>query len=771
MMTEPRPAKLRLWIFFAVSLAVLSALYARGFLGIQSDALHYYSHAVSLVWDQDLDLKNQFDHPLPPPSSGTVANGNYFLDPKTGRAFSLFNPGTGILMTPFVILGRAVDGLGGGPLRDPYSKYYQWFAGYASVLCTALALTLLLAILKRYLSFGTAAAVPVIFLGGTNWLFYAIVFAGWSHSYALLLTAFLCWAFIRYGERNDAGSAALFGLAGGLLFSTRNFGVVILVLLAAYLVFDYFQNRKNYGVPKAVRNGAAATAFFLLGAVPQILAFAYLHGSPFRTGVSAAAGAALPFGFMEAAPFRAMSLSNLPYLSSNLFNLENGLFAVHPLFLAGVLGAIFFRPRDRRFRFLVLALSASVFVFWFADAAYYDNWFQRAAGAGFGHRRFLDFLPFFVFGAALALEKARRRAWSRHALHFVYAFLFAAGLKLLYGFLFDPAGLFAGRSSFAGLYGYLIGDWRTIVLWAAGFMVLSIVLSPRRSPWFGESAVSWRKPVIAGLCVLAIVLPAVVIKGSSSWERRRFLPKRGFFLMYSPTPYVDLKGRWWGRPDGQKRAMLGSEARLGLPAPLEKGDLLLFRLNPNIPGGGEAQLEVEAGGEVLGRATLENGDRIYSFPVEKEPGPAKSLSLEIAAGVAEIPREAAHFTEGRLILHEADNPPFGKIDLPRENDLSAAEQAVFEGWALADRGIARIFAAADPDGGPIAEAEFFEGTRPDVERIYVLYPGIKRAAWKIAIDRPKAPADEGRLLRLWIVAEDASGRRAVLGKKTIVWRD
>jgi|GEM_PF-4250345 len=42
MMTEPRPAKLRLWIFFAVSLAVLSALYARGFLGIQSDALHYY---------------------------------------------------------------------------------------------------------------------------------------------------------------------------------------------------------------------------------------------------------------------------------------------------------------------------------------------------------------------------------------------------------------------------------------------------------------------------------------------------------------------------------------------------------------------------------------------------------------------------------------------------------------------------------------------------------------------------------------------------------
>jgi hypothetical protein len=39
------------------------------------------------------------------------------------------------------------------------------------------------------------------------------------------------------------------------------------------------------------------------------------------------------------------------------------------------------------------------------------------------------------------------------------------------------------------------------------------------------------------------------------------------------------------------------------------------------------------------------------------------------------------------------------------------------------------------------------------------------------IDRPKAVGDGSRLLRLWVVAEDAAGRRTVLGKKTVVWRD
>lgn len=771
MTTGGRLSRARLAAYFAAILAVLSALYARGFLGLQSDALHYYSYAVSLVWDRDIDLKNQFDHPLPPPASGTVANGNYFLDPSTGRAFSLFNSGTGILMTPLIFLGRAIDGLGGGPPRDPYSKYYQWYAGYASVLSTALALTLLLAILGRYFSLGTAAAVPLIFLGGTNWLFYAVVFAGWSHSFALFLTAFLCWAFLRHGDRKNSSSAALFGLAGGLLFSTRNFGLVVFGLLGVLLAVDHIRNRKSLSLAKITANAAASASAFLLGAAPQFLALAYLHGSPFRTSVAAAARASLPFGFMEASPFRAMSLANLPYLSSNLFNLENGLFSVHPLFLAGVLGAVLLRPRDGRFRALVLAMTASVFVFWFADAAYYDNWFQRAAGSGFGHRRFLDFLPFFVFGAALALEKARARPWSRHALHFLYAVLFSAGLKLLHGFLFDPTGLYAGRSSWAGLQGYLLGDWRTFVLWAAASLVLFVVLGRNSRLPAKESAVSWRKPMVIALFGLAAIGPAVLIKRSEAWERQRFLPKRGFFLMYGHAPYADLRGRWWGWPDGQKRAMRGGVARLRLPAPLGRGDLLLFRLIPRFPAAVEAWLEVRAGAEFLGRARLEAGDRIYSFPVSKDFRSPKSLMIKIEADGAESPPGPVHFIEGRVVLREVESPPFGRIDVPDEDHLSAEGRAVIEGWALADRGIARVFAAVGPEDAPLAEAEFFEGTRPDVERVYVLYPGLKRSAWRMTIDRPRAAGDGTRILRLRVVAEDTAGRRAVLGKKTVVWRD
>ena len=766
-----RVSKIELGTYFFLSLAALTGLFAFKYAGVQSDALHYYSYAVSLVWDHDFDLRNQFDHKLPPPAAGTVTNGNYFIDSETGRAFSLFNPGTGVLMSPLLVLGRVVDGLRGGPSRDPYSKYYQWFAGYASILCSALALALLFAILRRFFARNIAAAVPFVFLGGTNWLFYSVVFAGWSHSFALFLGVLLSWAFIRYVERKNGPSAALFGLAGGLLFSTRNFGAVVFGLLAAYLVFDHFRTRKSFGGGKALANGAATAGMFLVGAGPQLFAFLYFHGSPFRTSLSAASKAVLPFGFLEATPFRAISVSNLPYLSSNLFNLENGLFTVHPLFLVGLLGAIFLRPDASRLRVLTLSLLAVVFIFWFADSAYYDNWFQRAAGAGFGHRRFLDFLPLFVFGAAQAFEKGRARAWSRHALALLYALLFAAGLKLLYGFLFDSIGVYTARSSLGGLYGYLFKDWKMIVLGIGSYLVLVALVRRRPDHRNGRGPISWRKPIWAGIFCFAAMIPAAAIKSSPSWERQRFLPKRGFFLMYSHTPYVDLGGRWWGWPDGKKRAMIGREAPLRLPAPLQEGDLLLFRVSPNFRTGGEADLEIWAGGETIGKAQLLDGDRIYSFVVDKAYEASKRLMIKIAAGEAEIPRETAHFLEGRVILKEADNPPFGKIDAPRDESLSAEGHAVLEGWALADRSVVRVYAARSPEGPAVAEARFLEGTRPDVERVYVLYPELKRAAWRIDLDRSDESADGSRVLRLWVVAEDAAGRRTVLGKKTVVWRD
>jgi hypothetical protein len=758
------------WVYFAACLAVLTPLFLRGYLGVQSDALYYYSTAVSLVWDGDLDLRNQFDHPRADSPGGTVASGQYFVDRTTGKAFSLFNPGTGILMVPLLALARGVDAARGNRHPDPYDAYYQRCAGFTSVILTALALALLFSILRTFCSAGAALVLPPLFLLGTNWLFYAVVFAGWSHAPALCLCVVLVWAFLNYERRRNVLSAALFGLAGGALFSTRNFGIVFFLTMAVALGVLEFRRGLGGRTRNIAANASAGALFFFLGAAPQFYVFTFLHGSPFRTSLAAAARAVKPFGFLEAEPFQAIHWSNLAYLGSNLFNPENGLFAVHPLFLAGLLGAVLLRPKDARFRALMIGLWAGVFFLWLADAAYYDNWFHRAAGAGFGHRRFLDALPAFVFGAALIWEKAKENRWSRRAVALAYAILFSGATMLLYHFLFESKALFAARTSWLGLQGYLFGDVRTVAITAAAFIAILPALRTKRSPGEQPSGPTFRKPALAGLLIAAALVPVFLFRGSPTWERGRFLAKKGFFLLYTLNPSVDVRGGSWGWPEGGKRALLGSEAPIRLPSPLSRGDTLLFRLEPNFNPSAGTSLEVALDGETIGRAALQDGDRIYAFPIEKDLGARKGLLLRVDPARA-VPRDApALFVfEGRVLLKESDDPPFGHIDLPEDDRIAVSGKTILEGWALDDRDLSRIYAVGE-SGRVIADAERIAGARPEIGRIFVLYPDIYRTAWRIEFDPALLPDLRGRIVRLRIIAEDRAGHKTVLGGRTIYFR-
>ena len=751
--------------YFILSLALLTVFYAGGFLGFQSDALYYYSVAVSIVWDQDLDLRNQYDRPFPGSPGGTVASGQYFVDRTTGKAFTLFNPGTGILMVPMLALARGIDAVRGGRHPNPYEAYYQRFAGSTSVILTAFALLLLFSILRRYTSLGAALALPPLFLFGTNWLFYAVIFAGWSHAYALFLTAFLAWTSLRRLERRDVVSAALFGLAGGALFTTRNFGIVIFVFFAAGLAAAELRNRRSQRGGSTLAGGFAAGLGFLLGAAPQLYAFAVLHGNPFRTSFAAAAEAVKPFGFLEAEPFRVLTLSNLPYLFSNLFNLENGLFVFHPLYLAGLAGAVLLGFRERRLRLLMTAFSAAAVIFWFADAAYYDNWFHRAAGSGFGHRRFLDLLPFFLFGAALIWEKARERRWSRPAAALGASLLLSCGIVLLYDILFESKALSEAKSTLFDLSAFLLKDVKTIFIAAAFYAVFLGAMRLRGQEGSAPALVAWRKPVLIGLTLAAMIVPAVLFRPAPSWERERFLPKKGFFLMHTLTPFVDLRGREWGWPEDSERALRGEGAAIGLPAPLKKGDSLLFRLRPNFAPDDRTTLEVNLGDEILGRRPVRSGDRIYAFPVEKDFGRRKNLYLKITPPAPVSPGEpSAFFVEGRVLFEGVNDPPFGYIDAPKDIRTVVAGPAVLEGWALDDRGLGRVFAFAEPEIF-LAEADLLEGTRPEIGRIFVIYPDIYRTAWKIRID-PAGPVSlRGKIVRVRVIAEDRSGNRTTLGRR------
>lgn len=771
-------------VYFLVCLGLLTFFFFRLYRGIQGDSVFYYSFTASILWDGDLDLRNQYDHPDPSIPGNTVTNGNYFIDKNTGRAFSLFNPGTGLLMVPAVGLGKLIDMLRGGKHQDSFSKYYQYFAGYTSVILTALTLLCLLFILRRFFALHIAALIPVLFLLGTNWLFYSVVFSAWSHAPAVFLCTLLLWSFLLLTEKESLFAAGLFGLCGGVFFCTRNFSILLFVLFCLFFLFNAVKKTGKVIPANFIPHFAVIFIFFLVGAFPQFLVNSIQHGSPYTTSLQAVIEAEKPFGFLESSNFRALDWRNGYTLFTNLFNPTNGLFYFHPLYLVGLVGAVFIRYRGSLYQGVVGLMLAGVYIFWFIDSAYFDNWFHRAAGAGFGHRRFIDLLPLFIFGSAnLAAFLGRKKA-GKFLISCFYSVLLTCSILLFHLFIHDFRQYYRVHDSLFKLYGHLLGNaiaWFLIIIL---FLIIFFVFKENGE----KKTVFWRNPIVI-LCMTALfVLPAFFLKPDSEWKRERFKNKKGFFLMYSLNSYVRLPSEYWGFPEKQARPLLTSPAEIFLPAPLKKGDLLLFKITPLEPAGengtaGENRVAMAlyADGVLLGEKSLKPGIRIYRFEAGERAAGSGMLTVKFDGAGDRSP--LALFHEGRVIFREVNDPPFGHVDIPSDKTVILDSQSiVFAGWALDDRGVENVLIKREILPGEInpesddegliilGRAEFEEGTRPDVESIYVLYPSLFRTGWRFQLERSLLPRCQDTAYRIHIFARDSQGHETEIGVKEVICR-
>ena len=87
---------------------------------------------------------------------------------------------------------------------------------------------------------------------------------------------------------------------------------------------------------------------------------------------------------------------------SVLFSLRHGLFSWHPILIVGLLGVFWLWKKQYK----ILAFSfLGVFVLqWLLNAAVDDWW----AGWSFGHRRFINLLPFFALGLAFVFSAMQK---------------------------------------------------------------------------------------------------------------------------------------------------------------------------------------------------------------------------------------------------------------------------------------------------------------------------------------------------------------------------
>ncbi|MCX7973836.1 MAG: hypothetical protein N3B16_04975 [Candidatus Aminicenantes bacterium] len=807
--------KLKYSGYFFIFFISLSFLYFKEFKGIQGDAYYYYSYAVSIVWDKDLDMKNQFDHPLPSSPTQTVTSSNYFIDAKTGRAFSFFNLGTGLLMTPLLFIGRIIDIIKGNLNEDPFSFHYQRIACYTNIILTSFATLFLFKLLKEFCSLGVAIIGPPIFLFGTNWLFYTVFFSGWSHAYSLALCIFGLWSFLKIYQKQNCLYASLFGFVFGLLFCIRNFNLLLFgFLLIISLVINKREGineenaaKKTYeerntwwtqivhlfkGSPfnkKQLKFSLVALIFFLMGALPQFLYYHLTHGSPFVSSFEAAGKAIKPFFAPEAEHFRVIYLKNFFMLPSTLFNSENGLFYFHPLYLFGLLGFVLFKSTNLWLKITSWALFFSVYIYWFFDAAYFDTWFCRAAGAGFGHRRFLDLLPFFIIGGALFVERLRKNIFSRFLSSGLISFLLVASISFFHLFLNHFHDFYREKDSLIKFYLFLFKNWTYkllfLVVWIAIYFLLSLN-GKRENKEENKYLIKYQHPRVFTLIICLLLIPPLIFKGDPEWDRQRFKERQGFFLLYSPTPLIKIYGQEWLLPQDLGRQLVKKKAKIILPSPVRKGDIILFKITGSQKLTNEvAMIELWTDNIFQGSQRINPGKGIYLFPIIKETEDSRKIRIRI-----NYQGQLSDFVfhEGKITFREQSRLPMGQVDLPKKDKILTSNEVWIEGWALDDWGIDRVEVRGKglpkyedkvnldflETSGEInlGEAEFLWNKRPDVEKVYVLYPDILRCGWKFRISRALLPKETRNMpLLIRVIAWDKEGNFAELGRKLFIWQD
>jgi len=394
----------------------LVAILSLGFAGLtaalwtpwlsDNDGAGYYSIAHSLVWDSDVDLRNDYADLIE--LRGFAASGG---ETPTGLVANQYPIGWPLLQATGLGLAKMFGAAKTG--WEPAAVKAAMIL--APILVFAGLATVLLTLRQRY-GRGALAATLLVFLG-TPLFFYTFFDPGMSHAASFAVAAGFILVTVRAFDKHSASTRdwLLLGVLGGALVMIRPqhgiFGIIPMVLAIRDL---------RSGVPLGKLAGRAALgglAFIILFA-PQLLVWQLWWGEPLPGADVQHPG----LGFDLAAP----------HFLSTLLDPAHGLFYWHPILAAGLAGLLVLRDRY---------LSAALVMVFVAEAWLVGSWSAWSAGQSFGHRYFIATLPLLAVGFAELLRRSDSRpVW--HALllgTFVLGVLWNGLLLTIYGARLIPS--------------------------------------------------------------------------------------------------------------------------------------------------------------------------------------------------------------------------------------------------------------------------------------------------------------------------------------------
>jgi len=343
---------------------------------MESDGIHYYSYLRSVLFDRDLDLRNDY-------ALLGWANPNHR---------NVLPIGAPILWSPLVVavhLGREAARLFGLGVPSGVEPIYQGAACLATLAYGAAGLFLLAGALRRWTFAAAALWATVLCWIGSPLRFYLSVLPGMAHGAEFFAAVLVLRAYLALRDRPDVRRAALAGAACGLLFLVRSQDGLLLALPGLELAASLVRGPGRRGPARAL---AALVGAFALAALPQLIVWQIMFGVPLLVPHKVIHGA----GFMHL---------DQPELWGTLFSPRGGLFVNYPAMLAATLGlAGLALRRDRRY--VVLILPALVAV-WYLNSTIFD-WYHV--------RRFTGIVPFLAPGLAWLIAPLARVSWIAPAL-------------------------------------------------------------------------------------------------------------------------------------------------------------------------------------------------------------------------------------------------------------------------------------------------------------------------------------------------------------------
>jgi hypothetical protein len=361
-----------------LALPALAVQLARPAPRLESDAVEYYAHLRSLYYDQDLEFTNEFEH------FGILTRGDKTNPTATGHRRTIFSVGPALLWLPFYAAGDASARLA-GDAEAGYSAWHVRAVCLGSLLYVVAGLLLLDGVLRPLYP---RAATPtlLLLLYATMLWWYVTAEPVMSHPGSFFLAALVLRLWWPQRRGLELRRCVLLGLAIGLLATVRWQGGVLLLLPAA---------SQALGLRRAplltIRNGLSTLAAFVLGALPQMLAWRAIFGH-----------------YLLKDPPHGSDFLRLdhPWLLETFFSSRHGLLYWTPLLWGGFVGLLLLLRRDRA---TALMLLLPVAVISYVNACSGDWW----AGGSFSNRRFDQALPLLAVGLAHVVaglvEATRRR--------------------------------------------------------------------------------------------------------------------------------------------------------------------------------------------------------------------------------------------------------------------------------------------------------------------------------------------------------------------------